>query len=256
MNKTSSTAAGVTGFSGFKGKALAAAAGCMFGLLAATPMLVLGQPATDKPAQTQPTTPPTSPPATPPSNQPLPRTPEGVEPKTETPAKETKPEAETTYVLGHTVKDIDGVDVDLASYKGKVLLVVNVASKCGFTPQYLGLQELYTQYKDQGLVVLAFPSNDFGNQEPGSEKEIKELCTAKYKVDFPMFSKVKVIGAEAHPFFKQLAEQKAPAGGEPKWNFNKYLIDRKGNAVEHFESGMKPTSDELKKKVENLLAAK
>jgi len=231
------------------------------GLMAATPMLALGQQTADKPAPTQPSTQPASQPAT----QPAPKAQEGEKPKTDKsdktdktvpPATEAKPAVDVTYVLGHTAKDIDGVDVDLSTYKGKVLLVVNVASKCGFTPQYLGLQELYTQYKDQGFVVLAFPSNDFGKQEPGSEQEIKELCSSKYKVSFPMFSKVKVTGVEAHPFFKQLAAQKSPAGGEPKWNFNKYLIDRNGKAVEHLESGMKPTSDELKKKVENLLAAK
>lgn len=232
---------------------LAAAAGCVFGLMAFAPGLALAQTTPEKPAPTQPSTPPTTPPAT---TNPAPKAQEGDKPKTTAPSSDAKPAADESYVLGHTVKDIDGADVDLSKYKGKVLLVVNVASKCGFTPQYLGLQELYTQYKDQGLVILGFPSNDFGNQEPGSEKEIKELCSSKYKVDFPMFSKVKVTGKDAHPLFKQLASQKAPAGGEPKWNFNKYLIDREGKAVEHFESGMKPTSDELKKKVENLLQAK
>jgi glutathione peroxidase len=167
-----------------------------------------------------------------------------------------QPAAVDAYVLGHTVKDIDGKDQKLDQYKGKVVVIVNVASKCGYTRQYAGLEALYKKYKDKGLVVLGFPSNDFGGQEPGTEAEIKQFCTSKYGVTFPMFAKVGVTGAKAHPLFKQLAAQKGEAGGPPKWNFNKYLIDRDGKAVEHLESGMKPDSEELARKIEALLDAK
>lgn len=160
------------------------------------------------------------------------------------------------YVLGHTVKDIDGNDQKLEQYKGKVVMIVNVASKCGYTRQYAGLEALYKKYKDRGLVVLGFPSNDFGGQEPGTEAEIKQFCTSKYGVTFPMFAKVGVTGAKAHPLFKQLAAQKGDAGGPPKWNFNKYLVDRDGKAVEHLESGVKPDSEELARTIETLLEAK
>ena len=177
----------------------------------------------------------------------------GVKPTPESPKA---PAASVeTFVLGHTVKDIDGKDQRLDQFKGKVVMIVNVASKCGYTRQYAGLEALYKKYKDRGLVVLGFPSNDFGGQEPGTEAEIKQFCTAKYGVTFPMFAKVGVTGAKAHPLFKQLASQKGLAGGEPKWNFNKYLVDRDGNAVEHLESGMKPDSEELARKIEALLDA-
>lgn len=174
--------------------------------------------------------------------------------KTPDAAEQAKPA--DPYVLGNTLKDIDGKDQPLAQYKGKVLLLVNVASKCGYTRQYAGLETLQQTYKDQGLVVLGIPSNDFGSQEPGTESEIKEFCSKNYKVTFPMFSKIPVTGVEAHPLYKQLAAQKGVAGGEPKWNFNKYLVDREGRVVEHFDSGVKPESDLLKKKIEALLNAK
>jgi glutathione peroxidase len=172
--------------------------------------------------------------------------------KEERPSKD-EPAPTDPYVLGHTMKDIDGKDQKLDQYKGKVVLIVNVASNCGYTRQYAGLEALYQKYKDRGLVVLGFPSNDFGGQEPGSESEIKQFCTSKYGVTFPMFAKIRVLGGKAHPLFKQLASQKGDAGGEPKWNFNKYLVDREGKAVEHLESGMKPDSEELARKIENLL---
>jgi len=159
-------------------------------------------------------------------------------------------------VLGFKMKDIDGKEVDLASFKGKVVLMVNVASKCGYTKQYAGLQKLYDDRKEKGLVVLGFPANDFGSQEPGTESEIKDFCTVNYKVTFPMFSKIVVKGEEAHPLYKKLAAQAAPVGGEPKWNFTKFLIDRKGNAVARFDSNVKPDSAELVKKIDELLAQK
>ena len=155
--------------------------------------------------------------------------------KTPDAAEQAKPA--DPYVLGNTLKDIDGKDQPLAQYKGKVLLLVNVASKCGYTRQYAGLETLHQTYKDQGLVVLGIPSNDFGSQEPGTESEIKEFCSKNYKVTFPMFSKIPVTGGEAHPLYK-------------------YLVDREGRVVEHFDSGVKPESDLLKKKIEALLNAK
>lgn len=142
------------------------------------------------------------------------------------------------YVLGHIVKLIDGTDQDLKSYEGKVLLIVNVASKCGYTPQYKDLEAMYRRYKDNGLVVLGFPANDFGNQEPGTNKEIAEFCSSKYQVTFPMFEKVAVKGEGAHPLFAQLAA--LPNGGEPKWNFAKYLVGKDGKLLAKFETRVKP----------------
>ncbi|MBL9001881.1 MAG: glutathione peroxidase [Phycisphaerae bacterium] len=165
------------------------------------------------------------------------------------------PEKVDAYVLGFTAKDIDGVDKKLEDYKGKVVLIVNTASKCGYTKQYTGLEELYKAKKDAGLVVLAFPSNDFGRQEPKSEAEIKTECSETYGVTFPLFSKVAVKGPEATPLFVKLAKQPAPIGGEPGWNFTKYLVDRSGNVVGRFESRVKPNDPELIKQVDALLKA-
>ncbi len=159
-------------------------------------------------------------------------------------------------VLGFKAKDIEGNEVDLSTYKGKVVLIVNVASKCGYTRQYAGLQKLYEQKKDQGLVIIGFPANDFGSQEPGTDKEIKEFCTANYKVTFPMFSKISVKGETAHPLYKKLSAQPAPVGGEPKWNFTKFLVDRSGHAVARYDSNVKPDSAEFVKKIDELLAQK
>jgi len=153
--------------------------------------------------------------------------------------------------------DIDGRPAPLAQYAGKVALVVNVASKCGFTPQYKGLEELYEKYKDRGLVVLGFPANNFFFQEPGTDTEIKQFCTLKYNVSFPMFSKSSVKGKSMAPLYKWLTEQKtAPEGpGSISWNFNKFLVDRNGRAVYRFGSKTEPLSDELVKAVESLLSA-
>ncbi|HYE60479.1 MAG TPA: glutathione peroxidase [Phycisphaerales bacterium] len=164
-------------------------------------------------------------------------------------------------MLNHTVKDISGKDVDLSTYKGKVVVIVNVASRCGFTAQYEGLQELYDSRKDKGLVVLAFPANDFGKQEPGSEAEIKEFCETKFKVTFPMFSKVTVKGENKHPLYTQLAAQPKPIGGEPKWNFTKFVVDRSGNVVARFDAektyvGTAQLEPGLIKKVDELLEVK
>jgi len=147
-------------------------------------------------------------------------------------------------VLGFAALDIDGQEQALARYKGKVLLIVNVASKCGFTPQYQGLQALYESHKDQGLVVLGFPSNDFLWQEPGSNSQIKEFCSSKFHVTFPMFGKISVKGKGMHPLYKYLTEQ-SPLPGAISWNFNKFLCDRQGHVVARFGSKVKPDSPEL-----------
>lgn len=136
------------------------------------------------------------------------------------------------------------------AYQGQVLLIVNTASKCGFTSQYEGLEALHAKYKDRGLVVLGFPSNDFANQEPGSEEEIEKFCRLTYAVDFPMFEKVSVKKGTANPLFERLAQAGAPY---PKWNFYKYLIDRDGNLVDHFVSLTKPQDRKVIKAIESLL---
>ena len=154
-----------------------------------------------------------------------------------------------------TMKSIDGADVPLARYQGKVMLIVNVASKCGYTPQYKGLEELYQRYKDKGLVILGFPANNFGWQEPGTDAEIKTFCSTKYNVTFAMFSKISVKGSDQHPLYAYLTSEDAnPAtAGAVKWNFTKYLVDKDGHVVAKFGSGTEPLSDELVKAVEAAL---
>ncbi|MBL8759274.1 MAG: glutathione peroxidase [Phycisphaerae bacterium] len=149
---------------------------------------------------------------------------------------------------------IDGKPVELSKYAGKVVMIVNVASKCGLTPQYEALQKLYKEHEAAGLVILGFPANNFMNQEPGSDGEILDFCKGKYNVTFPLFSKVSVKGSDAHPLFKQLAGLKPPAGGEPSWNFTKYLVDRRGIAVARFDPKVRPDDPELVKKLKTLLA--
>lgn len=140
----------------------------------------------------------------------------------------------------------------LSDYKGKVILIVNTASKCGFTPQFKGLEQLYDSYKDKGLVIIGVPSNDFGGQEPGTEQEIANFCHLNYGVSFPMTSKEVVSGKKAHPFFLWAREQLG-FGSAPKWNFHKYLIDRKGEIVTYYYSTTAPDSKKLVQKVEALL---
>ncbi|MDE2149251.1 MAG: glutathione peroxidase [Gammaproteobacteria bacterium] len=132
--------------------------------------------------------------------------------------------------------DIDGKEHPLSAYRGRWVLIVNVASKCGFTPQYKGLEELYQKYKDSGLTVLGFPCDQFGHQEPGNEAEIKNFCSTKYDVSFPMFAKIKVNGADAHPLYKFLKRQKAGLFGSQaiKWNFTKFLIDPQGQVAARY----------------------
>ncbi len=156
-------------------------------------------------------------------------------------------------VLDHTIPGLLDQPTSLCRFQGKVLLVVNTASKCGYTPQYAGLEKLYRRYKDQGLVVLGFPSDDFGGQEPGSNQEIADFCRANYGVSFPMFTKTRVSGKAPNPFHAQLAKA---SGSSPAWNFHKYLIDRRGEKVLAFGSGVTPSDAALAAEIERLLAAK
>ncbi len=152
------------------------------------------------------------------------------------------------------VKNMEGKDVKLSDYSGKVLLIVNVASKCGYTPQYQGLEAIYEKYKDKGFEILAFPCNDFGGQEPGTNEEIKNFCSVNYKVSFNLFDKIKVLGEEKSPLYKLLTNSPAVEQGDVKWNFEKFLIDKNGNIVSRFRSKIKPESEELTKAVETELA--
>lgn len=146
---------------------------------------------------------------------------------------------------------IDGSDKSLAEFKGKVTLVVNTASQCGYTPQYADLQKLYEKYKDQGFVVLGFPSNDFGQQEPGSEAEIQKFCSSKFGVTFPLFAKTKVLGPEKSPVYAFLT--KSTGGEEVGWNFEKFLVDKNGLVMERFSSNVKPLSGQLTEAIEKAL---
>lgn len=158
--------------------------------------------------------------------------------------------------LDFRVQSIDGKEVDLEDFEGKVVVVVNVASKCGATPQYADLQAMYEKYKDKGLVVLGFPSNQFGKQEPGSNAEIAEFCSSKYQVTFPMFSKIDVKGDEAAPFYKNLTSKDVkPAGAGPVgWNFEKFIINREGQVTGRFKTRTAPTDPEFIAAVEKELA--
>lgn len=144
------------------------------------------------------------------------------------------------------VKSIDGVEYDYAKLKGKKVLIVNTASECGYTPQYKDLELLYETYKDK-LIILGFPANNFGGQEPGTNEEIKEFCKSKYSVTFPMFEKISVAGDDMAPLYKWLTSKDLNGWNDqqPKWNFNKYLIDEEGNLVKYYSSAVKPMSDEI-----------
>jgi len=157
----------------------------------------------------------------------------------------------TSSLYDIPVNTIDGKATKLSEYKGKVILVVNVASECGYTPQYTELQSLFQAYSEKGLVVVGFPCNDFGGQEPGSSEEIKKFCTTNYKVTFPMYEKVSM----QHPLYQYLTENAAEKGAV-KWNFEKFLIGKDGKILARFRSKVKPMSDEMKKAVESALAAK
>jgi glutathione peroxidase len=163
-----------------------------------------------------------------------------------------------TSVLDFHVKDIDGKEVDLAKFKGKVLLIVNTASQCGYTPQYKDLQALYEKYKGQGFEVLAFPANEFGAQEPGDNPQIKEFCSTRYQVAFPLFSKIVVKGADIHPLYGFLtSEQTNPKfAGEIPWNFTKFLVNKKGEVIDRFQPDDKPSSAKVTGEIEKALAEK
>ena len=162
-----------------------------------------------------------------------------------------------TNIYEFTMRDIDGKNASLSAYKGKVMLIVNVASKCGFTGQYAGLEKLYTSYTNRGLVVLGFPANDFLGQEPGTDAEIKSFFTRTYGVTFPMFSKITVKGKDIHPLYTFLTakETNANFGGAISWNFNKFLIGRDGAIVGRFGSRTKPDDKELVAAVQQALKA-
>ncbi|QYO68559.1 glutathione peroxidase [Leptolyngbya sp. 7M] len=155
-----------------------------------------------------------------------------------------------------TMKNIDGEDVKLEKYKGQVAMIVNVASRCGLTPQYEGLQRIYEKYKDRGFVILGFPANNFLGQEPGTEAEIKEFCTLNYKVSFPMFAKISVKGSDQHPFYQFLTHKDTNPGfdGDISWNFEKFLADRNGKIIARFSPRTLPDAPEVIEKVEAALA--
>ena len=154
------------------------------------------------------------------------------------------------------LKDIDGKPTSLKAYKGKVLLIVNVASKCGLTPQYSALEALQKKYQDKGFTVLGFPCNDFSSQEPGSAEQIKTFCSSKYDVTFPLFEKLHVKGAEQSPLYAALTGEGAPFPGDVKWNFGKFLIGRDGKIVKRFEPKTTPDSPEVTKAIEAEIARK
>jgi glutathione peroxidase len=157
---------------------------------------------------------------------------------------------------GIPLKDINGKETSLKAYQGQVLLLVNVASKCGYTPQYKSLETTHRKYKDQGLAVLGFPCNDFGAQEPGSNEEIKTFCATKYDVTFPLFDKLHVKGSEQHPLYAALTGKESPYPGDVKWNFGKFLVGRDGKIIQRWESKVAPDSPEITKAIETALAAK
>jgi glutathione peroxidase len=168
------------------------------------------------------------------------------------------PAKKPASVLDFHVKDIDGKEVDLARFRGKVLLIVNTASQCGFTPQYKDLEAIYEKYKDQGFEVLAFPANEFGSQEPGDNPRIKEFCSTKYKVTFPLFSKIVVDGPEIHPLYQFLTNGSTDPkfAGKIRWNFTKFLVNKKGEIVDRFEPQENPSAKKTTGAIEKALAEK
>ena len=157
-------------------------------------------------------------------------------------------------IYAFTLNSIDGKPAPLADYKGKVVLIVNVASQCGYTPQYSALEATYEKYKDQGFVILGFPANNFGAQEPGTNEEIKTFCTRKYSVTFPMYSKISVKGADQAPLYAYLTKDTRRHHGDIKWNFTKFLVDRDGKVVQRFEPAVTPDSKEVISAIEKQLS--
>lgn len=170
----------------------------------------------------------------------------------------TAPTSMPTSPLSFTVKTIDGQDKALSDYRGQVVMIVNVASRCGNTPQYAGLEAAYQKYRDKGLVIVGFPANDFGAQEPGTNAEILQFCTSKYNVTFPMMAKISVKGPDKHPLYRYLTE--APAAGkfagEIDWNFAKFLVGRDGQVVARFPAGIKPDDAKVVAAIEKALGAR
>ena len=158
-------------------------------------------------------------------------------------------------VYSFTLNSIDGKPAPLADYKGKVVLLVNVASQCGYTPQYSALEAIYEKYKDQGFVILGFPANNFGAQEPGTNEEIKTFCSSKYMVTFPMYAKISVKGADIHPLYQFLTDKTAnpTTAGDIKWNFTKFLVGKDGKVIARFESAVTPESAEVTGAIEKAL---
>ncbi len=163
--------------------------------------------------------------------------------------------AHVTSIYDFTMNSIDQQPVKLKSYKGKVVMVVNVASKCGFTPQYAGLEALYEKYKDRGFVIVGVPANNFASQEPGTNEEIKKFCSTKYNVTFPMMAKVSVVGDDKTPLYQFLTDksENPQVGGEIKWNFTKFLFDRDGKPVARFEPAVTPDSPQVQTAIESAL---
>jgi glutathione peroxidase len=162
---------------------------------------------------------------------------------------------QTPMVYDFTLNDIDGKPVSLSQFRGKVLLLINTASFCGNTPQYTDLEKMYEQYREKGFEILAFPANNFGQQEPGTNAEIKTFCYTKYSLSFPLFSKISVKGDDKHPLYRYLTEQ-SPFPGEVEWNFQKYLVDRSGKVVARYPHRTKPLAPEIVQDVERVLAAR
>jgi glutathione peroxidase len=161
------------------------------------------------------------------------------------------------HIHDFVMKDINGAELPLSRFRGKALLLVNVASKCGFTPQYSGLQSLYERYKEKGFEILGFPANDFLWQEPGSDSEIKQFCSTKYNVSFPLFSKISVKGKNIHPLYKLLTEKETNPrfSGKITWNFNKFLVNKEGEIVARFDSKVDPLDEHVLKAVEAAVGA-
>ncbi len=172
--------------------------------------------------------------------------------------KSPPPEKKMASIYDFTMKDIDGKDVKLSDYRGKTLLIVNVASRCGYTPQYEGLERVYEKYKGKGLVILGFPANNFGSQEPGSNQEIKTFCSTTYGVSFPMFAKISVKGADKHPFYAYLTDKETDPqfAGEIGWNFAKFVVNKEGQIVARFASSDEPESEKVKNAIEQNLGGK
>jgi len=162
---------------------------------------------------------------------------------------------QTSSIFDFTVNDIDGKPVPLSQFRGKTLLLVNTASFCGNTPQYADLQTMYERYRSKGFEILAFPANNFGQQEPGTNEEIKGFCLTKYSLTFPLFSKISVKGSDKHPLYRYLTEE-SPFPGEVEWNFQKYLVDPSGMVVARYHHRTKPTSDEIVRDLERTLTKK